>query len=178
MPASKLTTIDMSQAEMLVSAGHTDMCIADFFNMDVRTWRYWLSNHPEFSLAYDEWKIVAIRQVERALFQRAIGMEQIETTYEKTGDWVAMRYGETEDIRFEEEYRKTVKVKHLAPDTAACIMVLKNMMPEEWKDRVEMKHSATDLGAALMEARGRAAGQRAIDAPLETACIEGSPLFE
>lgn len=115
------------QAKKLCALGATDMEIADFFNVDVRTIYRWKHNHDEFCQALKSGKDVADERVERSLYQRAIGYEQEEVK-------IFMPASASEPV-----YAPfTAKI---APDTTAAIFWLKNRRKDEWRDKHEHEHS-------------------------------------
>lgn len=100
--------------------GLTDEQIAQNVGVATRTIYDWKNKFPQFSQALKQGKEVVDRQVENALFKRALGYEYTEVTEELTD--------------FGMKVTKKVK-KQVAPDTTAQIFWLKNRKPEEWRDR-------------------------------------------
>lgn len=89
----------------------------------------WSNKHSDISDALKRGKEVTDRQVENALFKRALGYKYIETTKEpvmnpKTG-------------QFEFVISKEV-IKEVAGDTTAQIFWLKNRKPIEWRDKKDV----------------------------------------
>ena len=114
-----------AKSEKLCALGATDMEIADFFEVDVRTINRWKGAHEEFCHALKVGKENADKRVERSLFNRANGYEHEET-----------------DIRVVDgQIVQTEIRKHYPPDTTACIFWLKNRKPAEWRDKQEMEMS-------------------------------------
>jgi hypothetical protein len=111
----------VKQAEKLARLGATDMEVADFFEVSVRTIHRWKATHPEFCHSLKAGKEDADNRVERALFQRAVGYEQ---------DAVKIFMPAGADKPVIAEYREVI-----APDTTACIFWLKNRRREEWRDK-------------------------------------------
>ena len=114
-----------AQAEKLCALGATDMEIADFFEVDVRTINRWKGQFEEFCQSLKVGKENADKRVERSLFNRANGYEHEEVDIRVIKDEVVMT-----PIR-----------KYYAPDTTACIFWLKNRKPAEWRDKQEMEMS-------------------------------------
>lgn len=115
----------VSQAEKLCRLGATDIEIADFFGVDVRTLYRWKGEHEEFCQALKAGKDVSDERVERSLFARANGYEHDEV-----------------DIRVVAgEIVQTPIRKYYPPDTTAAIFWLKNRKPAEWRDKQEVEHS-------------------------------------
>ena len=118
---SKFRPEFVQQAEKLCKLGATDLEIADFFEIDVRTLHRWKADNTEFCHALKAGKAEADERVERSLFARANGYEHDEV-----------------DIRaVNGEVVQTPIRKLYPPDTTACIFWLKNRRPDLWRDRVE-----------------------------------------
>lgn len=115
------------QAEQLCQLGATDMEVADFFEVDVRTIYRWKHDYPEFCQALNTGKAAADERVTHALYQRAVGYEQ---------DAVKIFMPAGADAPVYAAYREKV-----APDTTAAIFWLKNRRPDLWRDRHEVAHS-------------------------------------
>jgi hypothetical protein len=124
------------QAEKLCKLGATDMEVADFFEVDVRTLYRWKGENEAFCQALKAGKDVADERVERSLYARANGYEHDEV-----------------DIRVvDKEIVQTPIRKYYPPDTTACIFWLKNRKPGEWRDKVEQEHSGTlQIGRVVRE---------------------------
>lgn len=117
----------VAQAEKLCLLGATDLDVADFFEVDVRTLHRWKAEYPDFCHSLKAGKEVADARVERSLFSRATGYEHDEV-----------------DIRVVKgEIVQTPIRKFYPPDTTAAIFWLKNRKPAEWRDKVEMEHGGT-----------------------------------
>lgn len=122
----------VQQAEKLCMLGATDIEIADFFKVEVRTLYRWKGEYEEFCQALKVSKEVADARVERSLFARANGYEHDEV-----------------DIRVVmHEVVQTPIRKYYPPDTAAAIFWLKNRKPAQWRDKVETVLTGAD-GAAI-----------------------------
>ena len=96
------------------------------------TLRQWRNTYPAISSALKSGRDVADRNVENALYKRALGYEYKETTIEPNdvGEMVVTK----------------VVQKQVAPDTTAGIFWLKNRKPKEWRDRVEKAITGADGG--------------------------------
>lgn len=128
---SKYKTEFVAQAEKLCKLGATDIEIADFFEVDVRTLYRWKGEHEAFCQALKAGKDVSDERVERSLFARANGYEHDEV-----------------DIRVVNgEVVQTQIRKFYPPDTTACIFWLKNRRPAEWRDKVEQELTGPGGGA-------------------------------
>jgi hypothetical protein len=123
----------VEQAEKLCHLGATDIEVADFFGIDVRTLYRWKIAHPKFCQALKAGKETADARVERSLYAKATGY-----TYE------AVKIFQYEGSPVVVPYRE-----HVPPDTTAAIFWLKNRRPTEWRDRVLNEHSGVD-GAPLV----------------------------
>lgn len=128
MPAGQPTKYKpefVKQAQKLAKLGATDIEVADFFGVTVRTIHNWKNANPEFFHALKAGKEEADARVERSLFQRAIGYEQesVKIFMDKSGQPVYAPFREA-----------------IAPDTTACIFWLKNRKSDEWRDKQDMNH--------------------------------------
>lgn len=120
----------VEQAAKLCNLGATDIEIADFFEVDVRTLYRWKGEHEDFCQALRVAKEVADKRVERSLFARANGYEHDEVDIRVVGG----------------EIVQTPIRKFYPPDTTAAIFWLKNRQPGEWRDRVEQSISGPNGG--------------------------------
>lgn len=115
----------IEQAEKLCKLGATDIEVADFFKVEVRTIYRWKAENQAFCQSLKAGKAEADDRVERSLFARATGYEHDEV-----------------DIRvIEGKVVKTPIRKIYAPDTTACIFWMKNRKPDAWRDKQEVDHS-------------------------------------
>lgn len=114
------------KAEKLARQGATDVEMADYFEVSVRTLYRWKNDYPEFSQALKTAKVEADARVEASLYQRALGFEQdtVKIFLDKMGEPVYAPYREK-----------------VAPDTTACIFWLKNRQPKQWRDKIDLEHS-------------------------------------
>lgn len=118
----------VEQAKKLCQLGATDVEIADFFDIEVRTLYRWKGEHDKFCQALKVGKAVADERVERSLFARANGYEHDEVDIRVVG----------------QEIVQTPIRKFYPPDTTACIFWLKNRRPEDWRDKVQNELSGPD----------------------------------
>lgn len=116
-------------AEKLTALGATDMELADFFDVNVRTIYRWKHEHEEFCQALNKGKDKADERVISSLYQKAVG-------YEQEAVKIFMPGGATEPVYA--PYREKI-----APDTTAAIFWLKNRKPAEWRDKQEVSHSGS-----------------------------------
>lgn len=111
------------QAEKLCKLGATDIEIADFLGVDVRTLYRWKGEYEEFCQSLKAGKEISDERVERSLFARANGYEHEEV-----------------DIRVvDKEIVQTQIRKYYPPDTTAAIFWLKNRRPDMWRDKTEVE---------------------------------------
>lgn len=113
--------------------GLTDEQISRNMGIAYSTFREWKKKYSAFSAVLKRTKDVVDREVENALFKRAMGYKYDEVTYE----------------RGEEVKRVT---KEVAPDTTAQIFWLKNRKPAEWRDKVEQQQTVTIQDDGFLEA--------------------------
>jgi len=135
MRPSKYKPEYVAQAAKLCLLGATDIEIADFFEVDVRTLYRWKGEHEEFCQSLKAAKEVADERIERSLYARANGYEHDEV-----------------DIRVvNQEIVQTPIRKYYPPDTTAAIFWLKNRKPAQWRDKVETAITGADGGAVNLE---------------------------
>lgn len=117
------------QARKLCQLGATDMELADFFEVDVRTIYRWKHQHEEFCQAVTCGKEAADARVERSLYNRAVG-------YSYPAVKIFMPAGAEKPVYAD-------YTEHVPPDTSAAFNWLKNRRPDGWRDKVETEHSGT-----------------------------------
>jgi hypothetical protein len=120
------------QAEKLCRLGATDIEIADFFDVEVRTLYRWKGEHEQFCQALKAGKEISDERVERSLFARANGYEHDEVDIRVVAGAIVKT-----DIR-----------KYYPPDTTAAIFWLKNRRPDLWREKVDHTLANPD-GSAL-----------------------------
>nr|DAR79540.1 MAG TPA: terminase small subunit [Caudoviricetes sp.] len=113
--------------------GLTDEQISRNMGIAYSTFREWKKKYSAFSAVLKRTKDIVDREVENALFKRAMGYKYDEVTYE----------------RGEEVKRVT---KEVAPDTTAQIFWLKNRKPAEWRDKIEQQQTVTIQDDGFLEA--------------------------
>lgn len=96
--------------------GATDEQMAGFFNVSKRTINAWKKKYPKFLHSIKEGKTKADSEIAEALFHRAKGYN----------------HPEVHVSNYNGEITLTPLTKHYPPDTAACMIWLKNRAG--WKD--------------------------------------------
>jgi hypothetical protein len=125
--------------------GATDQQLADLLGFSERSVRMWREKYPEFAEACASGKAIADEQVERRLYERAVGYE-VDTVK------ILQHQGAPVIIPYREKY---------APDTVACIFWLKNRKSAQWRDRVDLEHNVgPGLAELLSKRRERARSAR------------------
>lgn len=121
----------IEQARKLCQLGATDIEIADFFGVEVRTIYRWKNENEIFCQSLKAGKEVADERVERSLFQKATGYEQDEVK-------IFMPANAPEPVYA--PFRAKV-----APDTTAAIFWLKNRRPDLWRDKTESHNVSVQM---------------------------------
>lgn len=116
------------QAEKLTVLGATDVELADFFEVDVRTIYRWKHEHEEFCQALNAGKEKADERVENSLYQKAVGY-----TFESE-----------KIFNHQGQILRAPTREHVPPDTTAAIFWLKNRRPDQWRDKQELDHKSSD----------------------------------
>ena len=124
---SKFKPEFVAQAEKLCKLGATDIEMADFFAVDVRTLYRWKGENAKFCQALKAGKEEADDRVERSLFARANGYEHEEVDIRVVANAIV----------------QTPIRKYYPPDTTAAIFWLKNRKPKDWRDKMEQEHSGS-----------------------------------
>lgn len=127
----KYRAIYATQAEKMCRLGATDMELADFFTVDVRTIYRWKVESTRFCQALKNGKEYADARVERSLYQKAVG-------YEHHAVKIFMPAGATEPVY-------APYVEHHPPDATAIIFWLKNRKSQEWRDKHTVEHEVPDF---------------------------------
>lgn len=103
--------------------GLTQDQIAQNLGVGVSTFRKYITDHVDLLETINKGKIIAVAEVENALFKRALGYD----------------YTETKEVIKEDANGDMVRTlekhtKHLPPDVAACFILLKNKDRGNWSD--------------------------------------------
>lgn len=109
---TKLTLIDAWARE-----GLSDAQISTNLGVNVTTFNYWKRTRPELALLLEKAREPIIREVENALYKRAIGYKFTEVNVERS--------------RRKKIIKKTLK--EVPPDVKAIIFYLTNRVPSKWK---------------------------------------------
>lgn len=117
----------VEQGRKLAQLGATDIEIADFFKVDVRTIYNWKHSEPEFFQALILGKEAVDDRVERSLYQRAIGYEQEEVK-------IFMPAGAESPVYA--PFRAKI-----AADVGAAKLWLTNRRGETWREKNETEHT-------------------------------------
>jgi transposase-like protein len=107
--------------------GLTDAQIAHNLGINPDTLYAWKKRYPEFAETLTRTKAIVDREVENALFKRAVGYTVDEVTYDEAGV----------------EIKRVTK--EVPPDVTAQIFWLKNRKVTEWRDKRDVEHSG-DVG--------------------------------
>lgn len=168
-----LTPEGLVKLEGWARDGLTDEQIATNIGISRSTLNKWKNDFPDISDTLKRGKEVVDRQVENALFKRALGYEYTERTAKVVDREPAIV--EAERREFENRFKldnpeassqeikdAAVKAiptrerivflevdKQVAPDTGAIAFWLKNRKPDTWRDKKEMELSGgIDVGSA------------------------------
>lgn len=106
------------QAVKLCKLGATDMEIADFFEVDVRTIYRWKNDFPDFCQALKTGKQELDERVERSLYNRAVGYT----------------FDSEKVFQFQGQIVRASTKEHVPPDATAMIFWLKNRRSKDWRD--------------------------------------------
>lgn len=128
---SKFKPEFVAQAEKLCKLGATDMEMADFFEVEVRTLYRWKTENEAFCQALKSGKDEADDRVERSLYARANGYEHDEVDIRVVGGGIV----------------QTPIRKYYPPDTTAAIFWLKNRKAKEWREVKAVELTGADGGA-------------------------------
>lgn len=127
----KWPNIDLGFVRELAESGQTDAQMAVSLRIAESTLYDYKLKWPEFSEAIKEGKSNPDDQVERSLFERAVGFEHVE---EKV-------------FCHEGVITKEMVIKKYAPDTTAAIFWLCNRRPKKFKHVSHIQHSGPDGGS-------------------------------
>lgn len=123
-----LTEDGLTLLEGWARDGLTDEQIAKNMGIRRETLYAWKAKYTNISNSLKKGKEVVDREVENALFKRAIGYSYTEEASER-------RFNK-ETGRYELIVTKSVK-KHTPPDVVAAIFWLKNRKPDDWREKIK-----------------------------------------
>lgn len=139
--------------------GLTDEQIAENIGINVSTLYEWKNRFPEFSESLKKGKEVVDREVENALFERALGgLHEVRKTFKVKNTF----YDEKGRKCEREELKTGVDEIYIPGDTTAQIFWLKNRKPEKWRDKQEIQDTTAieKLDDILKEMRNNAVKQQ------------------
>lgn len=137
-----------AQAEKLCKLGATDMELAEFFNVDVRTVYRWKHDHDGFCQSLKAGKDAWDDRVERSLYQRAVG-------YTFDSEKIFHHQGVITRASCKE---------HVPPDTGAAMSWLKNRRGDVWREKTEVDVNVKgDLLKAIEAGNKRVQGGNGAD---------------
>lgn len=143
--------------------GLTDEQIAKNIGINVSTLYEWKNKYPEIDESLKKGKEVVDREVENALFKRAIGYkttdhqfkmvdvdsEVLKTKRRKTANEYKLDHPEATqqeiddyavaNVPTREKVEVTQNERDVPPDTTAAIFWLKNRKPVEWRDQQHLE---------------------------------------
>lgn len=127
--AEWLTPEGLLKLEGWARDGLTDEQIAANMGIKRQTLYEWKKKYPDITDTLKSGKEVVDRQVENALFKRALGYKYDEITREQmeNGDLIITK----------------IVTKEVHPDTTAQIFWLKNRKPDQWRDKQNIEHSGS-----------------------------------
>jgi len=126
----------IAQAEKLCRLGATDVEVADFLEVEVRTLYRWKAENEKFCHALKAGKEQADDRVERSLFARANGYEHDEVDIRVVANAIV----------------QTPIRKYYPPDTTAAIFWLKNRKPKEWRETKAVELTGANGGPVVVAA--------------------------
>jgi len=141
----------LSDIKEMYSNGMTIREICKVMQVSERSFHYWRSKHEELRAILREASIAASYRVEGSLFQKAVGYEYDELTYETHQE----EDSATGKMRSVENLVRRV-TKHVQPDMKAIAFWLCNRASKRWANitaltaDINVKHSAT-LAEAVRE---------------------------
>jgi hypothetical protein len=132
---------NMFVIRLLAEVGHTDEFICKLLGVPKVTWTKWQKDNPDFKRALMNWKKIACGQVEKKVFERAVGYDYEAEKIFCNREGVVTRVSVNE---------------HVPPDINSAKFFLVNQSGGEWKEKTEVDHGLSDtLADAINRARGR-----------------------
>lgn len=118
------------QAKQLAALGATDLELAQFFEVSVRTLHRWKVQHAKFREALDIGKEAADLKVEDSLYKRAVGYT----------------FDSEKIVVVDKEVQRIETLEHVPPDTKAAMFWLQNRRPGLWRSVNHIKHDVEEGG--------------------------------
>lgn len=109
------------------SAGQTEANIAKLLGVSYASFQVYKKQHEEFQELLSESKKILIEQLERTMFECALGKIKVRETKK-----FIQQNGDKEQVRVEET------VKELPPNPTLLIFSLKNLCSEKWGEHVDI----------------------------------------
>jgi transcriptional regulator with XRE-family HTH domain len=154
-----LTPEGLLRIEGWARDGLIDEQIAKNMGISPSTLYEWKKAYPEILESLKKSKEVADREIENALFERALGgVHEVRKTFK-----VKRTFYDEEGRKCEKEELKTgIDEVYIPGDTTAQIFWLKNRKPEQWRDKQEVQDTAAveKLDDILEEMRSNAIKQQ------------------
>lgn len=155
-----LTPEGLLKIEGWARDGLTDEQIAHNMGITTKTLYEWKNKYSYICEALKKGKEVVDRQVENALFERALGgTHEVKKTFK-----VKKTFYDEEGRKCEREELKTgIDEVYIPGDTTAQIFWLKNRKPDQWRDKQEVQDTTAieRLDDILKEMRSNAVKQQA-----------------
>ncbi len=117
----------VDKARNMCRAGATYMELAQEFGVSKRTIINWTQKHPDFRRACKVGGAYADDNVERGLYERAVGY-----TYEAVEVYVVAN-----------KIKRVKVLRHVPPDVTAQAKWLHNRRPMKWRDKHAIEHSGS-----------------------------------
>ena len=140
-PSAYIEELHNDWAWSLAAEGLTDKEIAEKMGVAKSTLNKWKLGFPSFSDSLKRGKEIIDAQVQKSLYQRAIGYEYKEkkviVELDSNGNQKPARIETTEKI--------------VPPDTTAQIFWLKNRQPDKWRDKQVQEIEAGSFLSFLMK---------------------------
>lgn len=122
----------------LVESGYTEQQIGTYYGVLRGAVGKWKQKHPEFYAVVKANKKICDDGVVRALYERAVGYDVIETKVNVSQGSVML----------------TDVIKHYPPDVSAQQYWLNNRMPDTWKSVAHVANNNTNKDAPVFDVRG------------------------
>lgn len=116
--------------------GLTDKQIAHNMGVSYSTLRDWRDKFSAISASLKKGKEVVDREVENALYRKAVGEK---VTLKKPIKVRIVQYKDGKKVKEQEKIEYADEEVYIPPDTTAQIFWLKNRKPKDWKDKQYME---------------------------------------